>query len=82
MLPDSEPTNALIQHQRADASKQTRAMIIVVIAGAIANICYWFYRESGGTHFFVPMFVLHAICVSIGVQINRRFNANQPTGSL
>ncbi|XZE19174.1 hypothetical protein SH449x_004487 [Pirellulaceae bacterium SH449] len=70
-----------MQHRRAEAARQIRTMVIVVLAGAIANICHWFYRESGGTRFFLPMLVLHAICVSIGVLINRRFNANQTARS-
>ncbi len=40
---------------------------MVIIAGAIANTCYWFYREFGGTDFILPMLVLHAFFISIGL---------------
>ena len=81
MSQDTEPTFSLLKHRRVEAARQTRTIFIVVLAGAIANIGYWFYRESGGAGFFIPMLILHTICVSIGVLVLRRYNANRSTGS-
>ncbi len=67
--PDSEPTKALLKHRHVEAGRQTRTIVTIVFAGAIADICYWFYRESGRTGFFAPMLILHTVCVSIGILI-------------
>ena len=81
MLRGPEPTNSKMLKPSDEIWRQLRAVLVVIIAGVIANTCYWVYRESGGTNFFVPMLALHAGCISIGVLINRKYNASRPTVS-
>ncbi len=55
--------------------QNVRATIILVTAIAVSQACFWFYRESGGKGFFLPILAFHAICISTGMLINRSYTA-------